>query len=169
MCRTKTTGVILLSVLTLCLLVESFVMANGGPFVIKYPNGDPAAKGVLARLDPDLKPARETRLRVIKEDLKVTFGRERPFGRAGKNIDGPPLAHVSAEYTIENPTNEEIEVDTAALEEDKKYLLNYLKSQIAGSTWGRNEALKIRLKDDNQVMQSLEYFEEANDFIKQLP
>jgi carboxyl-terminal processing protease len=65
--------------------------------------------------------------------------------------------------------NEEIEVDTAALEEDKKYLLNYLKSQIAGSTWGRNEALKIRLKDDNQVMQSLEYFEEANDFIKQLP
>jgi carboxyl-terminal processing protease len=66
-------------------------------------------------------------------------------------------------------SNEEIEVDTAALEEDKKYLLNYLKSQIAGSTWGRNEALKIRLKDDNQVMQSLEHFEEANDFIKQLP
>ena len=26
--------------------------ANGGPFVVKYPNGDPAAKGVLARLDP---------------------------------------------------------------------------------------------------------------------
>jgi hypothetical protein len=86
-------------------------MANGGPFVIKYPNGDPAAKGVLARLDPDLKPARETRLRVIKEDLKVTFGRERPFGRVGKSTDGPPLAYVSAEYTIENPTNEEVEVD----------------------------------------------------------
>ncbi|MHC4641976.1 MAG: hypothetical protein ACYS32_10050 [Planctomycetota bacterium] len=111
MCRTEKPGVILLSVLTLCLLAESLALANGGPFVIKYPNGDPAAKGVLARLDPDLKPGRETRLRVIKEDLKVTFGRERPFGRAGKNIDGPPLAHVSAEYTIENPTNEEIEVD----------------------------------------------------------
>jgi len=100
-----------MSVLTLCLLAESLVMANGGPFVIKYPNGDPAAKGVLARLDPDLKPGRETRLRVIKEDLKVTFGRERPFGLAGKSVDGPPLAHVSAGYTIENPTNEEIEVD----------------------------------------------------------
>ncbi len=111
MIRTEKSTVILLSVLTLCLLVESYALANGGPFVIKYPNGDPAAKGVLARLDPDLKPARETRLRVIKEDLKVTFGKDRPFGRAVKSVDGPPLAHVSAEYTIENPTNKEIEVD----------------------------------------------------------
>lgn len=98
-------------VLALCVLAESMALANGGPFVIKYPNGDPAAKGVLARLDPDLKPARETRLRVIKEDLKVTFGRERTFGKARVSTGGPPLAQVSAEYTIENPTNEEIEVD----------------------------------------------------------
>lgn len=102
---------ILLCVFALCIIAENLALANGGPFVIKYPNGDPAAKGVLARLDPDLKPGRETRLRVIKEDLKVTFGRERPLGLAGKTIDGPPLAHVSAEYTIENPTKEEIEVD----------------------------------------------------------
>jgi hypothetical protein len=99
MCRTKKTGLILLGVLALCVLAESLAMANGGPFVIKYPNGDPAAKGVLARLDPDLKPGRETRLRVIKENLKVTFGRERPFGRAVKSTDGPPLAYVSAEYS----------------------------------------------------------------------
>jgi hypothetical protein len=111
MCGTKKTRTILLSVVTMCLLVQSLAVGNGGPFVLKYPNGDPAAKGVLARLDPDLKPGRETRLRVIKEDLKVTFGKERPFGLAGKSVDGPPLAHVSAEYTIENPTKEEIEVD----------------------------------------------------------
>ncbi len=100
-----------LVVIGLLVWAGSFALANGGPFVLKYPNGDPAAKGVLARLDPDLKPGRETRLRVIKEDLKVTFGRERPFGRAVKSTDGPPLAYVSAEYTIENPTNEEVEVD----------------------------------------------------------
>ncbi|MHC4283780.1 MAG: hypothetical protein ACYSWZ_12525 [Planctomycetota bacterium] len=111
MCRTVKTGVILLSVLSLCLLIQSLAVGNGGPFVIKYPNGDPAAKGVLARLDPDLKPARENRLRVIKEDLKVTFGRDRSFGRAAKSVDGPPLAYVSAGYTIENPTNEEVEID----------------------------------------------------------
>ncbi|KPL25047.1 MAG: hypothetical protein AMJ75_02180 [Phycisphaerae bacterium SM1_79] len=111
MSRMKKTATILVSVSVLCLLVDSYALANGGPFVIKYPNGDPAAKGVLSRLDPNLKPGRETRLRVIKEDLKVTFSREGPFGLVGKSVDGPPLANVSAEYIIENPTKEEIKVD----------------------------------------------------------
>lgn len=98
----------MLSVLALFILAKSLALANGGPFVIKYPNGDPAAKGVLARLDPDLKPGRETRLRVIKEDLKVTFGKD---GTSRSNATMPPLVHVSAEYTIENPTEKQVEVD----------------------------------------------------------
>lgn len=102
------TALILVSVLVLCSLAGSYALANGGPFVLKYPNGDPAAKGVLARLDPDLKPARETRLRVIKEDLKVTFGKDRT---SKSNATMPPLVRVSAEYTIENPTGKEVEVD----------------------------------------------------------
>jgi len=65
--------------------------------------------------------------------------------------------------------NEEIEFDSSAVATDKEYILNYLKSQVAGSVWGRNEAFKIRLKDDNQVVESLKHFEEADDFIKQLP
>ena len=86
------------------------VLANGGPFVVKYPGGDPAAKGVLARLDPSLMPARESRLRVVKEDLTVTFQCE--FGRI-PNSSGraSPLAHVVAAYTIENPTGEDVDVD----------------------------------------------------------
>lgn len=94
------------SIALLSIFITSSVLANGGPFVLKYPNGDPAAKGVLARLDPDLKPGRETRLRVIKEDLKVTFNRDQ-----GISATETPLAHVSAEYTIENPTDNEVEVD----------------------------------------------------------
>jgi len=89
-------------------LAGSSAFANGGPFVLKYPNGDPAAKGVLARLDPDLKPGREIRLRVIKEDLKVMFDKDR-FLKV-RPIDSP-LVYVSAEYTIENPTNQQVEVD----------------------------------------------------------
>jgi hypothetical protein len=81
-------------------------LANGGPFVVNYPGGDPAAKGVLARLDPDLKPRRETRLRVVKEDLVVSFGDETPAFRGRR-----PFARVSAAYTIENPTDAEIQVD----------------------------------------------------------
>jgi hypothetical protein len=87
---------------------------NGGPFVVKYPSGDPAAKGVMARLDPSLKPDRETRLRVLKEDLKIAFGLGEAFegtraNRAQREVI--PLVHVQAAYTIENPTAETIDVD----------------------------------------------------------
>ncbi|HUT29373.1 MAG TPA: hypothetical protein VMX13_06245 [Sedimentisphaerales bacterium] len=99
---------VLLGALTLLMLMASLALANGGPFLIKYPNGDPAAKGILARLDPDLKPARETRLRVIKEDLKVTFSKG---WRHSQDQTEPPVADVSAQYVIENPTNSQIEID----------------------------------------------------------
>jgi hypothetical protein len=79
------------------------VAGNGGPFLVKYPGGDPAAKGVLARLDPSLKPGNETRLRVVKEELGITF--------AFSGMRDPPLAEVSAVYTIENSTGEEIKAD----------------------------------------------------------
>jgi hypothetical protein len=102
-----------------------WAVGNGGPFVIKYPGGDPAAKGVLARIDPDLKPGREERLRVVKEDLKVLFmqdpgphfrpvaaaSRESPAPKPSLLEQQPPLALVSAIYTIENPTEEAIEVE----------------------------------------------------------
>ncbi len=96
------------SIALLSIFITSSALANGGPFVLKYPNGDPAAKGVLARLDPDLKPGYETHLRVIKEDLKVTFENEQ-FPES-KN-ESSPVVHVSAEYAIENPTEKDIEVD----------------------------------------------------------
>jgi hypothetical protein len=84
---------------------ERMARANGGPFIVKYPSGDPAAKGVLARLDPDLKPGREERLRVVKEDLAIVFETEW-YARAST-----PLVHVTAAYRIANPTDEEIAVD----------------------------------------------------------
>ncbi len=143
-------------------LAGSHVLANGGPFLIKYPNGDPAARGVPARLDPSLKPTREERLRVVKEDLTIRFtvdpmyaeraaaapaapaptrkvvspseapvtpaksappakgagpsespGTPRPAVRTvdDSNPAPPPLAVVTAAYTIENPTDKAIEVD----------------------------------------------------------
>jgi hypothetical protein len=123
---------IALPVLTLIILVAwpCEVFANGGPFVVRYPNGDPAARGIFARLDPNLKPGREERLRVVKEDLNVfllqdpeelrrsAVPRPRPAARPGeiRTVPSepqptPPLALVIAEYTIENPTGEDIEVD----------------------------------------------------------
>ena len=116
-------------VVALGLACAHWAAGNGGPFLIKYPSGDPAAKGVLAKIDPDLKPAREERLRVVKEDLKVLFiqdplAEQRRRGKIavpapnespapGANLldQSPPLASVSAVYTITNPTAEAIEVE----------------------------------------------------------
>ncbi len=67
--------------LFLGMLAAGRAAGNGGPFLVKYPGGDPAAKGVLARLDPTLKPAQETRLRVVQEDLTIMFPR-RPSSAA---------------------------------------------------------------------------------------
>ena len=88
------------------LAAATVAYGNGGPFIVKYPGGDPAAKGVLARLDPSLMPAREKRLKVVKEDLTIAVSP----GRSGVK-DNPPLAGVEAVYTIENPTDEKVEMD----------------------------------------------------------
>jgi len=81
--------------------------ANGGPFVIKHPGGDTAAKGVLARLMPDLRPGRESVLKVLREDLTVSFQHQLEDGSPATN----PLAHVDAQYTIENPSAQPVTID----------------------------------------------------------
>ncbi|MBW8016357.1 MAG: hypothetical protein FVQ82_09235 [Planctomycetes bacterium] len=106
---------VIVAVLLVLINLPGMVLANGGPFVVKYPKGDPAAKGVLARIGDDLMPGRETRLKVVKEELKIDFKKSPQirFMRvvSTKKVKVPPLVSVSAEYTIENPTGEEVTVD----------------------------------------------------------
>ena len=90
--------------------VGHWALGNGGPFVVKDPHGDPAAKGVLARLDPTLKPAQETRLRVVKEDLTVCFSPD-PNPWLEEKARMPPVAEVTAAYQIENPTDKAVTMD----------------------------------------------------------
>ena len=45
----------------------------------------PPPKATIARLDPTLKPAQETRLRVGKEDLTIHFGGHRASATISKN------------------------------------------------------------------------------------
>ena len=106
----KLVGIVAIITAGVTLRPSSAVLANGGPFLLKYPDGDPAAKGTLARLDPDLRPAREERLRVVKEELEITFAAEVP-GWVGRDTPTAPLVHVSAEYEIENPTPDAVTVD----------------------------------------------------------
>ena len=103
------------AILTAGFLAAGQLGANGGPFVVKYPTGDPAAKGVLARLDPSLRPTKEARLRVEREDLTIAFTEDR-FATAAFPVDRfgwqkQPLAHVTAYYVIENPTDKAVSMD----------------------------------------------------------
>jgi hypothetical protein len=88
-------------VAALVLSMESMALANGGPFLVREPGGDPATKGAPAPILPDLLPGRESRLQVVSEELGFRF-----TGR-------PDLApvEVSAQYSIRNPTDEEITLE----------------------------------------------------------
>ena len=62
-------------------------------------------------------------------------------------------------------SSETIELNQEELELDKDYILNMLKSEIASAHWGKDEAIGIRLNYDSQVMDALNYFNEAAGFI----
>ena len=48
---------------------------------------------------------------------------------------------------------------------DDNYIRNMIKSEIAGSIWGKDEAANIRLQFDNQVIEALKHFNEADAFL----
>jgi len=49
---------------------------------------------------------------------------------------------------------------------DLEFLKNRIKSELAGSIWGKNENTNIRLRFDNQVIEALKHFNEADAFIQ---
>ena len=52
-----------------------------------------------------------------------------------------------------------------SLEIDRTFIDNRIKSEIAGTIWGKDESTSIRLALDNQVSEALKYFNEANAFL----
>ena len=57
-----------------------------------------------------------------------------------------------------------IVIDSALI--DKEYLKTMLKSEIAGAKWGINELWGVRVKADNQLMESIKHFDKADSFLK---
>ena len=49
---------------------------------------------------------------------------------------------------------------------DSEFLKNRIKSELARSIWGKNENTNIRLSFDNQVIEALKHFNEADAFIQ---
>lgn len=61
--------------------------------------------------------------------------------------------------------NENVDFDSSGINENEAYLRTILKSEIAGAMWGRNELWGIRVASDNQVMDALKHFNEADAFL----
>ena len=60
--------------------------------------------------------------------------------------------------------DETIKIDSTLT--DKQYLKIMLKSEIAGAKWGIDALWGIRVKADNQLMESIKHFDEADSFLK---
>jgi carboxyl-terminal processing protease len=61
-----------------------------------------------------------------------------------------------------------IDIDEDSLRTNSDYINNRIKSEIAGSVWGKDEGANIRLLLDNQVLEALKHFNEADAFLKSL-
>ena len=59
----------------------------------------------------------------------------------------------------------EINPDSTELPIDEAFLKNMIKSEIAGAKWGKDMQWSIRLMKDNQIIEALQYFEQAEEFL----
>lgn len=57
----------------------------------------------------------------------------------------------------------DLEVNEDSLRADDDVIRTYLKSELAGKLWGRNEEYQIRLQVDRQIQDALSYFSEARE------
>jgi len=56
-----------------------------------------------------------------------------------------------------------LELNEDKIREDEETIRYYIKSELAGKLWGRNEQYHIRVNMDNQVQEAREHFEEARE------
>ena len=61
--------------------------------------------------------------------------------------------------------SDSISFNPDSLLKDKEFIYNRIKSEIAGTIWGKDESTSIRLSLDNQVSEALKYFNEADAFL----
>mgnify|MGYP003324182999 FL=1 len=92
-----------------------------------------------------------------KNDLNQTFSDFQKSWKVSDNTLNSFLNYVRQQ-------DETIKIDSAL--SDKKYLKIMLKSEIAGAKWGINELWGVRVKSDNQLMESLKHFDKAGSFLK---
>lgn len=58
---------------------------------------------------------------------------------------------------------EDLDIDEVKLREDDETIRYYIKSELAGKLWGRNEQYQVRTQMDNQIQEARQYFGKARE------
>ncbi len=58
---------------------------------------------------------------------------------------------------------EDLELDEETIRGDERTIRYYIKSELAGKLWGRNEQYQVRTLMDNQIQEARKYFEKARE------
>ena len=69
---------------------------------------------------------------------------------------------------FEHLQKDSIETVKDSLVQNLDFIENQLKSEMAGLIWGKNESANIRLQIDNQIIEAIKHFDEADAFVKSI-
>jgi len=58
---------------------------------------------------------------------------------------------------------EDLELDEEMIRTDEETIRYYIKSELAGKLWGRNEQYQVRTEMDNQIQEARQYFDKARE------
>jgi carboxyl-terminal processing protease len=111
--------------------------------------------------------------KVIRNAKRPVFNFASEFSSREKNTFGSFL-NFKENWTVsdslfnsfmDNLYQDSIFVNIDSIKLDSEYIKTTIKSEIAGSVWGKDEAANIRLQLDNQVIEALKHFNEADAFL----
>ena len=78
------------------------------------------------------------------------------------------LSDLLFDQFITHLEQDSLDVVKDSLYSNLDYIENRIKSEIAGSIWGKNESTNLRLLMDGQVINALKHFNEADAFVKSI-
>ncbi len=88
-----------------------------------------------------------------------------PFSNYNNFKENWKLPYEQFHSFVEFLETENMSPDSSFTKTDEEILMLRIKAEIAGVIWGRDEAVGIRLMEDNQVQEGIKYFDEASVFI----
>ena len=123
---------------------------------------------LIVPLDIDLE---KTTIQLLSEPDRFVFMYASKYASDNKQLSSDENKFmksfdISEEMLLEFASlvdESEFELDIEAIEKDKEYVKNLIKSEIAAALFGRNGRFKVKIQNDIQVQKALELLPEAKD------